>query len=393
MRLTLISLESKNVNLIKEGAFLYYLLKYFGYNVTFVCHKSGDYPYVETVVKGVNLKFIDRSTPALGKNPRSIGNILRGPVVNYLRKNSQMIDILHLIGFSKESLIYSLIYKKYNKKGLVYIKADADYGIVKIDYLRSFIKRNCLKFFFNKVDFYSIESSPVLKEILEKYPTALKGLIPRPIPYLLFNSHSITRKSKKEKIILTVTRLGAHQKNAELLIRSFVRLDKKDWLLVLIGPIEVGFHNWISNFFDNYPEFKERILLLGNLTNREELFDWYQKSAIFCLPSRHESFGIALLEACANGCFPITTGVGEMPAAFDMTDNWKFGKKFTSENEDELLELLKETTNSEFEKERERISAELVDHINKNFDSYKIVEFLDSLFQKKLLEINGYSKA
>lgn len=177
MRLTLISLESKNVNLIKEGAFLYYLLKYFGYNVTFVCHKSGDYPYVETVVKGVNLKFIDRSTPALGKNPRSIGNILRGPVVNYLRKNSQMIDILHLIGFSKESLIYSLIYKKYNKKGLVYIKADADYGIVKIDYLRSFIKRNFLKFFFNKVDFYSIESSPVLKEILEKYPTALKGLV------------------------------------------------------------------------------------------------------------------------------------------------------------------------------------------------------------------------
>lgn len=82
-----------------------------------------------------------------------------------------------------------------------------------------------------------------------------------------------------------------------------------------------------------------------------------------------------------------------MPAAFDMTDNWKFGKKFTSENEDELLELLKETTNSEFEKERERISAELVDHINKNFDSYKIVDFLDSLFQKKLLEINGYSKA
>lgn len=81
-----------------------------------------------------------------------------------------------------------------------------------------------------------------------------------------------------------------------------------------------------------------------------------------------------------------------MPAAFDMTDNWKFGKKFTSENEDELLELLKETTNSEFEKERERISAELVDHINKNFDSYKIVDFLDSLFQKNFWKLTDTQK-
>jgi glycosyltransferase involved in cell wall biosynthesis len=328
MRLTLINPETTNVNLIKEGAIPYYLFKNFGYDVTIVAYKSGDYPYAETLVKGINLTFIDRPTTLLGKNARSLMNVLLGPVVNYLKNNSQKIDILYLTGFSKESLIYSFIYKKYNKNGLVYVKADTDYGIVYIDYLRSRVKRNLLKYFFNKVDFYSVESSQVLKELQEKYPTTLTGLIPRPIPYLFFGPFSSKKIIKKDKIILTVARLGSHEKNTELLIRAFMKMDKRDWSLALVGSYDKGFYEWISNIFDKKPDFKERIHLVGNLTNREELFDWYRKSAIFCLPSRHESFGIALLEASVYGCFPITTGVREMPAAFDITDNWKFGKKF-----------------------------------------------------------------
>ncbi len=384
MRLTLINPETTNINLIKEGAIPFFLYKHIGYNVTIVCHKSGDYPYAETIVKGIELKFIDRPNPQHEMNGRSIRNVLNGPVVQYLKKHAQEIDVLHLTGFSKETLIYSFMYKKFNRNGLVYVKADTDYGIIHIDYLRSIVKRILLKPFFNYVDFYSVESSPVLRELQEKYPNTLKGLIPRAIPFLLFESFSSDREIRKENIILTVARLGAYQKNSELLVRAFMRLKKQDWSLVLIGAYDQDFHGWIKKIFENNPDMRARIQLLGNLTDRETLFEWYKKSAIFCLPSRHESFGIALLEASACGCYPVTTGVKEIPAAVDITDNWKYGRRFTSEDEEGLLQALEEATNPVFEKERERISKDLRLHIMINFNGYEIVEFLNDLFTQKI---------
>lgn len=384
MRLTLINPNLENVNLIKEGAIPYFLHKYFGYKVTIVCYKKGDYPYAETLVKGVSIKFINKNSVRNRKAERSLINIFRGSVVKYIKENHTNIDILHLTGFSKETLVYAYIFKKYNKNGIVYVKSDTDYGIVHTDYLKSPIKRRLLKIFFNKVDLYSIESSPVLKYFHEKYQNILTGLISRPIPFVYFGPFLDDADIKKEKIILTVARLGSHQKNSELLVRAFIRLNKPDWSLVLIGPYDKEFNEWINRIFYPHPEIKKRVHLLGNLENREELFDWYRKSTIFCLPSRHESFGIALLEASANACFPITTGVQEIPAAFDILDDWKFGKKIISEDENDLLRCLQAATDSRFKEECERISKELKHHIEMNFNTYKIIEFLDYTFRNAL---------
>ena len=384
MRLTLINPELENVNLIKEGAIPYYLYKYFGYKVTIVSYKNGDYPYADTLVKGVDIRFITKNNVRDKKTDRSLVNILRGSVVRYIKENFNNIDILHLTGFSKETLVYAYIFKKYNKNGIVYVKADTDYGIAHIDYLENFFKRNLLKNFFNKVDLYSVESSPVLKYFHEKYKNILTGLISRPIPFLYFGPLFEDVDTKKEKIILTVARLGSHQKNSELLVRAFIRLNQPDWSLVLIGSYDEEFNEWISRVLAPHPEVKKRVRLLGSLEDREELFDWYRRSAIFCLPSRHESFGIALLEASANGCFPITTGVMEIPAAFDILNNWKFGKKVISEDENDLLRCLQASTDSRFEVERVRISKELKSYIEMNFNTYKIVEFLDRTLRNAL---------
>ena len=107
MRLTLINPNLENVNLIKEGAIPYFLHKYFGYKVTIVCYKEGDYPYAETLVKGVSIKFINKNSVGNRKAERSLINIFRGSVVKYIKENHTNIDILHLTGFSKETLVYA----------------------------------------------------------------------------------------------------------------------------------------------------------------------------------------------------------------------------------------------------------------------------------------------
>lgn len=293
--------------------------------------------------------------------------------------------MLQLTGFSKETLIYGYIYKLYNKNGICYVKCDADYGIININYFKNMFKRNLLRYFFNKIDFYSIESSPVLNAFSKKYPKLLKGLLKFPVPYFLLPPENIQNEPKKEKIILTVARIGSHQKNTELLLRAFSKLQQKDWTLVLIGPIEKqNFKENLKSLFTEVPNFESRIFLGGNVLDRKELFGWYQKSSIFCLPSRHESFGIALLEAAYFGCYPITTGINEIPAAYDITNNWKYGAQFPNDNEAELLKVLQKITSPEFDLERERVSKELSIYIKNNFMEEIIIKKLHAIFTQKL---------
>lgn len=385
MRMTLINPEMRNLNLIKEGAGPFLFYKYFEYDVTIVCYQNGDYPYVNSLVKGVHLKFIDRHQKKERSNDRSILEIAGNSVVRYLKENAQKIDVLQLVGFSKESLIYGYFYKLYNEKGICYLKCDADYGIIQVDYLRNTLKRNVLKYFFNKIDFYSVESSPVLDIFSKKYSKVLKGLFDFPVPYFFLPPESIKSELKKEKIILTVARLGSHQKNTELLLRAFSKLQLKDWTLVLIGPIEnPNFKDSLRLLFVEFPSLESRIFWAGNIVDREEIFEWYQKSSIFCLPSRHESFGIALLEASYFGCYPITTGLNEVPAAYDITKNWEYGSLFPNEDESELLKVLQRVTSPEFDVERELVAKELRLYVQNKFSGKSVVEKLHAIFTKKL---------
>ena len=55
-------------------------------------------------------------------------------------------------------------------------------------------------------------------------------------------------KIKKEKIILTVGRIGTYPKNTELLIESLIELenDLKDWKVYLVGPMTEDFKNMVE---------------------------------------------------------------------------------------------------------------------------------------------------
>lgn len=53
--------------------------------------------------------------------------------------------------------------------------------------------------------------------------------------------------------------------------------------------------------------------LLGGLPDDEAVRAWYRRSAIFCLPSIQEGFGIAFLEAMASGLPVVSTSAAAIP--------------------------------------------------------------------------------
>ena len=128
---------------------------------------------------------------------------------------------------------------------------------------------------------------------------------------------------KKEKIILTVGRLGTEQKATEILLEAFAKagLDK-EWKLVLAGSVEPEFEQEKEKFYAQHPELVDRVTFTG-MVGKDELEELYRKAAVFALPSRWESFGIVLAEALFEGCYLI--GSDCIPPLNDLIGGGRFG--------------------------------------------------------------------
>jgi glycosyltransferase involved in cell wall biosynthesis len=57
-------------------------------------------------------------------------------------------------------------------------------------------------------------------------------------------------------------------------------------------------------------DIRQRVEVMPMITDKEALARQYERMEIFVLPSLIESFGVALAEAMACGCAPVTTPVG-----------------------------------------------------------------------------------
>ena len=116
-------------------------------------------------------------------------------------------------------------------------------------------------------------------------------------------------KIKKEKIILTVGRLGDYAKNTELLIDALIKLQDKldDWKVYLVGSMTEEFKKYLDDILLEYPKLQKIIVVTGNISNKEKLYKIYAKSSIFVLTSRSESWGLVIPESMHFSNYVITT--------------------------------------------------------------------------------------
>ncbi len=318
--------DTENFHLVKDvGQIPYFMYRTGEYEAELITYKNNpDYPYLENEVKGLKLSFIENS-----------GRLLYAEkgILKFLRSFSKNIDVLNLFHFKKGNILYLLVYKILNAKGIAYVKLDIDLVFFKgyncllfSNYtLKNYLLKALTQLHFRLTDLFSVETEDLKEYLLKIYPELKEKLICIPNGVddeYISRSVSLKTFDQKENIIITVGRIGTEQKNTELFLDSLRLTDLKDWKVYIIGPIEAGFERHIKTCFDANPDLTDKVFFTGNITDRDQLFEWYNRAKVFCLTSRHESFGIVFTEALYFGNYLITTPVA---SANYITGQGKYG--------------------------------------------------------------------
>ena len=318
--------ETENFHLVKDvGQLPYFMYKTEGYDATLISYQNNvEYPFIDQEVNGLKLNFIPNKGRFL---------YFELGVLYYLFNHSKSIAVLNLFHFKKDHILYLLIYKLVNPKGKAYIKLDMDILFFKnynaflfSNYrIKNLILKALTSWIFKLTDLFSVETDQAKDYLLKVYPELQNKLIciPNGVDNLYLDKEiSIKAFQEKENIILTVGRIGTEQKNTELLLDALKITDLKDWKVYILGPIEESFKKYIADFYKEYPQLENKVIFTGNITDRKELFDWYNRSKIFCLSSRYEGFPIAFPEALYFGNYLISSPVS---SAEHITSKGKYG--------------------------------------------------------------------
>lgn len=318
--------ETENFHLVKDvGQLPYFMYKTEGYDATLISYQNNvEYPFIDQEVNGLKLNFIPNKGRFL---------YFELGVLYYLFNHSKSIAVLNLFHFKKDHILYLLIYKLVNPKGKAYIKLDMDILFFKnynaflfSNYrIKNLILKALTSWIFKLTDLFSVETDQAKDYLLNIYPELQNKLIciPNGVDNLYLDKEiPIKAFQEKENIILTVGRIGTEQKNTELLLDALKITDLKDWKVYILGPIEKSFKKYIADFYKEYPQLENKVIFTGNITDRKELFDWYNRSKIFCLSSRYEGFPIAFPEALYFGNYLISSPVS---SAEHITSNGKYG--------------------------------------------------------------------
>ena len=115
------------------------------------------------------------------------------------------------------------------------------------------------------------------------------------------------------RLVLCVARIDP-QKGQDVLLRAIAALGRPDVHVALVGPVTVaGFDQSLRGIAEE-AGLTGRVHRLGSLRFSDpDLAAVYRAADVFALPSRHEPFGIVLLEAWAASRPVVASRVGGVP--------------------------------------------------------------------------------
>lgn len=372
-----------------NGMIPIYMSELYKYDSKIIAHNlKKDLPDFE---RGVEFIKIKRIFSFLGNFAYWIKLLKRYKVLKYLIKNAKKIDVLMLFHVSRCSYWNTYFYKKFNPMGKVYVKADFNLGVYQKELsvinsspknLKEFFRKRRETKEYNKrkkliplVDLISYESLEAYNFMKDSYAgVETKGktiYLPNGYDNLFIEKNfKIKEFKEKENIILTVGRLGTKEKNTELLLESLKKIDLKEWKVILIGSETEELLKYKEKYFRENPELKEKIIFTGEIKDRKELYEYYNKSKVFVLPSKWESFGIVMVEAMAFGNYVITSNTC---AANDITNYNNIGKIIQIDSKIELENSLKEAINGKVNLEEKYIKT--LEYV-KNFKYEELIKKL-----------------
>lgn len=345
-----------NIHLAKDvGKIPYVMERDFNYQSLLVHRDSQSFSFHNSETPKLTLKTLPKSSLSsllplirhISINPFDGDNNLLRTFIDAIRLfyGQDDIDVLFLVGLSARNILVAAVYRLLGGDGFVFIK---------VDWNNQF------------VDQYSPPKSSVRRVSKEVFRTADPDVIAPETEYVtsfLRNKHWLISKhanrieklptcvdvthlsdwdvsyDQKEHVVLHVGRMGSESKASHVVLDGFVQVAPHfpDWTLVLIGSMTDKFAQRYKKTLEKYPEIEDQIEYLGFVSDRERLYQEYQRANIFAFPSRYEGFSIALLEAGYFGCVPLVT---DIPPFRDFTDDGRLGYMFPVDDIPSFIDCL-----------------------------------------------------
>lgn len=321
----------------------YYLGKHYNYNVTIVFPKTRTNINIPSSIDNVNLKSIQ----CIGNSKNELIADLN--LLVYLILNAKKIDCLMRFHSTHMTALIVCIYKLLKHSGKVYVKMDINPLQINLDYKQGLSPLKKLssiiyKYYTKSINVISCETSLVYNKLkqADSFHYNFKNklvLMPNGFDEAKLAKTKLKEKSfsEKENIIITVGRLGDKSKNTELLLTALKSLNLKNWKVFFIGPIQESLKEKIDAFYKHYPEKKENVIFTGSIYDKEKLWTYYNRSKVFVLTSRWESYALVLNEAKRFKNYIISTDVG---AASDLIEGGKYGKIIPQDSDIDLINTL-----------------------------------------------------
>ncbi|MDZ7661024.1 glycosyltransferase [Thiohalophilus sp.] len=371
-----------NVRLMQpHGMIPYTLYKHYGYDAEVVTYKNGEYSYLDNELKGLKIRFLRHF----------FSKKFKPPFFWYLARNAGKIDVLMVYNVKKRPIYYGLIYKLFNPRGFLYVKADTalpafNFYVENAFFPYKYYMRTLGKLFLKKCNAVSFESSLPYqhnKQVSEDK----KLLIPCGFDPDIVKGLSVQERTfaEKENIVLHVARMGSHQKNTEHLVRSIAKMQlPDDWRFIFIGSQTNGFHHFREAFVREHPELEERMEFHEHIQSKAELYNFYSRARIFCLPSRIESFGNVLVEALYFGNAIAATET--IPSVQDLVDEGRNGVMFSIKNDNDLAQKLEQLMQDSEKLESMSVCAR--DYAEKHLNWKNALQPLHEKIQRHYAHIN-----
>lgn len=240
-------------------------------------------------------------------------------------KKAKNIDYLMVFHGGKDKSILFWLCKILNKNLVTYVKLDMGElnasTILHKSLAESSFKKIVRLLLSKPVDLFSVETNQVF-EMIKELPQYKNKL-----HYLLNGFYADSPYdwiTPKEKMIISVGRIGTPPKNNELLLSAIEQLENiGEYHFYFIGPVEPSFQARLDALLLKREDLRDKIILTGNITDKEKLYEYYKRAEIFCFTSIYESFGLVLVEAMYFGCYLVST---DFAAVYDLTDGGKYGQ-------------------------------------------------------------------
>lgn len=255
----------------------------------------------------------------------------------YLEAHQMDIDVLVFHGVFPNYIPLAARYKELRPDGKIYLELDANAFYE--DQLE-WTKPEAMAFL-QSCDVIGASCHAMQRHIGQKWPVVVEYL---PNGFYDFTGSSQPMQAQnfaaKEKVLLSVGRIGSPEKQNEILLEAFAAVADRlpDWRVELVGPVEEGFRAYLQGYREQHPQAYERVSLPGNVPDKKRLYAYYRRAAVFVLTSPREGgTPNVVAEALAHGCYMLTT---EIDAAGDVTDQGRCGQSFPIGDSGSLRDIL-----------------------------------------------------